>query len=265
MKKLYHPGDKFPSISVTGNSCSLACPHCDGRFLESMENISDPDDLYSFAKKLEDSGGNGFLLSGGCDEKGRVPIVDFCDKLKRIKEETSLQINVHTGIPSERVIKKLIESKIDIVSYDMIGSKETIENIYGIDATPEDYKEGYDSLRDRGLKVVPHITVGLNGGVLKGEFKAVEMIDKPEKLVLNTLIPLNFGKSVKKENLLSVVDQVDEGIETILGCMREKGRPEMEIQALKRGVKGIVLPSKRTEKWMKKNHEVVRLEKCCSF
>jgi len=263
MKKFYYPGKKFPSISVTGNRCGLSCPHCDGRFLEGMVSISKPNELFEFALKLEKSGGTGFLLSGGCTKDGKVPIENFLTALSKIKDATQLSINVHTGLPTGEMVEGLINAEVDAISYDMIGSKETIEKVYGLDATPKDYKEGYLMLKNAGLEVAPHITVGLNGGELDGEFKAIEILENTKKIVLNSLIPNDFGKTVSKKDFFSVMEHVDQSTDIILGCMRERGRHDMEIKALKLGAKGIVLPSKKTENWAKKNFDMEKVEKCC--
>ncbi len=265
MKKFYYPGKNFPSISVTGKQCALSCPHCNGRFLEGMIHISGPDDLYDFAMELEESGGDGFLLSGGCTDKGKVPIEKFFQVLSEIDETTQLSINVHTGLPDEEMINGLVDAGVDVVSYDMIGSERTIKRIYGLNATPKDYRKGYESLKDAGLDVVPHITVGLNGGKIDGEFRAIELLETPPKIVLNSLIPNDFGKRVSKEDFFSVMDHINDSTEILLGCMRERGRHDMEIQALKRGATGIVLPSKKTESWATKNFDIEKVEKCCVF
>jgi len=264
MKKFYYPGKKFPSVSITGNYCALSCPHCEGRFLEGMTSMSNPKELYEFAIELEESGGTGFLLSGGCTNQGKVPIEKYFNILSKIDENTQLSINVHTGLPTKEMVKGLINAKVDAVSYDMIGSKKTIKRVYGLDATPEDYKKGYHMLKNAGLKVIPHITVGLNQGKLDGEFKAIKILKNPEKIVLNSLIPDNFGKRVLKKDFFSVMERTSDSTDIILGCMRERGRHEMEIQALKRGAIGIVLPSKKTERWAKKKFNVEKVEKCCA-
>jgi len=263
MKKFYYPGEKFPSISVTGKRCALSCPHCNGRFLEGMVHISGPDDLFEFALELEKSGGTGFLLSGGCTKEGKVPIKKYFQSLSKINDATQLSMNVHTGLPTEEMIEGLLDAEVDVVSYDMIGSKKTIKDVYGIDATPEDYQKGYRRLKNAGLKVAPHITVGLNGGELDGEFKAIELMENPQKLVLNSLIPNDFGKTVSRKDFFSVMDGVNHSTDVVLGCMRERGRHEMEIEALERGATGIVLPSKKTETWAKKNFDIKKVEKCC--
>lgn len=263
MIKFYFPGEKFPSVSITGDQCALSCPHCRGRFLHGMKSVADPEDLYEFALVHEEEGGEGFLLSGGFTKEGRLPLQDHIEVLSEIKETTSLEINVHTGVPDEDTIEKLASSGIDTVSYDMIGDKSTIETVYSLQLTPEDYKKGYESLKEKGMKVIPHVTVGLNKGELEGEFKAIDLLDEPPMMVLNSLIPQNFGKTVRKDDFFSVMDHIPSKTKIILGCMRERGRDEFEIKALKKGAEGIVIPSKKTISWAEKRYEVEKIEKCC--
>ena len=74
MMKFYYPGRKFPSFSTTGNFCNLNCPHCRGKYLQGMEETKTAEILYEKAIELESRGGNGFLLSGGCDKIGRAHV-----------------------------------------------------------------------------------------------------------------------------------------------------------------------------------------------
>jgi uncharacterized radical SAM superfamily protein len=52
----------------------------------------------------------------------------------------------------------------------------------------------------------------------------------------------------------------------VLGCMRPKGMPDLEIEILRRGFNGIVLPSRKTlgnierEGWMTTRHD-----NCCAI
>lgn len=265
--EFYYPGDSFPSLSVTGEECSLNCQHCKGRYLQDMEGMDGPDSLFSKAKQLEEDGGNGFLLSGGSDEEGKVPLDGYYGTLKKIKEETDLKINVHTGLPDEKMAKELAKAKIDVVSYDMIGSDDTIHTVIGSDKTKEDYREGYELLKEHGLRVVPHITVGLHGGELKGERKAVDYVSGCDTLVLNSLIPSEYGHPLSTEDFLSIVDHSIKNTEADIkiGCMRERGRTELEIGALKKGTSGIVLPAKETRDWANDRYDVKTIERCCAF
>ncbi|MGM0509561.1 MAG: radical SAM protein [Thermoplasmatota archaeon] len=265
--KFYYPGKKFPSLSVTGGGCGLSCPHCKGRYLQEMKPVVTPDKLLEVSKKLADKGANGFLLSGGCDNEGRVPLEGYYNVLKEIKEETDLLINVHTGLASEEMARSLSRTGVDMVSYDVIGSSETIELVYGLDKTPEDYLDGYRILKKKGLRVAPHITVGLHEGRLKGESKALKMVEDTEILILNMLIPSDFGETVDKDDFLGVVDEALSTVEgkVVIGCMRERGRSGLEIEALRRGVGGIVIPSRKTLDWAESRYDIEKYETCCVF
>ena len=98
MLTLYNPGNNFMTVSVTGRNCDLMCSHCKGTFLKHMEPVSEPEDLYRLAIDLAGRGGIGILVSGGSDKSGRVPLSQHYDVLARIKNETELILNVHTGM-----------------------------------------------------------------------------------------------------------------------------------------------------------------------
>jgi len=263
----YYPGKKFPSLSVTGERCVLTCPHCKGRYLQGMKPVVTPDELLEVSKKLDDEGGNGFLLSGGCDNEGRVPLEGYYKVLKEIKDDTDLLINVHTGLASEEMARSLSDTGVDMVSYDVIGSSKTIELVYGLDKTPEDHSEGYRVLKNNGLRVAPHITVGLHEGKLKGEFEALKMVEDTDILVLNMLIPSDFGESVDDKDFLKVLDEALSTVKgkVVIGCMRERGRSGLEIEALRRGVDGIVIPSRKTIDWAGSRYDIEKHETCCVF
>ncbi|MFW5927880.1 MAG: radical SAM protein, partial [Thermoplasmatota archaeon] len=259
-------GKKFPSLSVTGHHCSLNCPHCEGKYLKNMIPVKTPDELMDEALQLSKKGAEGFLLSGGTDLKGRVPLSDYYPTLKDIKRKTDLIVNIHTGIPSEEDIELIKGSGIDVVSYDMIGSDETIDKIYGLGLDVETYKKGYTILFEAGIDVVPHVTVGLDEGHIVGEYDAIDAVSGSEKIILNSLIPSDFGGTVSKEDFLSVVNYAVKTTDAdiIVGCMRERGRTELEIESVKQGVEGIVIPSKRTKSWAEKRYDVEIHRTCCA-
>lgn len=264
--KIFYPGKKFPSLSVTGDRCRLDCPHCQKRFLNGMKDVSRPESLLKVARRLSEEGGDGFLLSGGCDAEGKVPLDGYYEVLDEIKEETDLTINVHTGLPIDEMIEEL-KDRVDVVSYDLLGSSDTIRDIYGLDRDPDDYRNGYERMREKGLKVVPHITVGLHGGELDGEYNAVDMVEHGSKLIINSLIPGEYGKRVAEEDILSVIRYAREekDAELILGCMRERGRIEMEKEAVREGITGIVLPAEDTLEWLKEEgYSLDPVERCCA-
>ncbi len=263
----YHPGKKFPSLSVTGERCSRNCKHCQGHFLKNMVDVSTPEKLKNAAEKLSSEGAKGFLLSGGFDEKGRVPLDGYFEVLKHIKQDTDLLINIHTGLLDEDTAFDLKMADIDVVSFDMIGSRETIEEVYGLNAAPSDFQRSYELLKQSGLEVVPHITLGLHAGHIVGEYKALEMVSDCDKLIVNSLVPSFWGRSVSKLDIIEFLQTARDKIdaELVLGCMRERGRHEIEIEAIELGIDGIVLPSRKTKEWSEKRYDIQVKEVCCSF
>ena len=129
-KNICYPSkDSFPSISITGDECHFSCTHCNRKYLKFMLHVTQ-DDLYQKSIELEKRGAKGLLISGGLDESGKVPI-DY-SILKKIKNDTNLIINLHSGLLKRNDAKKIKESGIDAVSLDFLGSEDTIKNILKI-------------------------------------------------------------------------------------------------------------------------------------
>ncbi len=264
----FRPGRNFATVSVTGNVCQLNCLHCRGRYLKGMTSVENPDELYSVACEFMKEGIGGFLLSGGCDGYGRVPLNEYMDVIRTIKDRTDLRINVHTGWIDEKDANDLADTGIDVVSYDIIGSSDTISRVYGLNIGVEEILQGYKALLSCGIRVVPHITVGLHHGNIKGEYHGVDIVSNTDRLIINSLIPSNtFGKSVSKEDILSVLEYARDVIQgkIILGCMRERGRVGLEIAALKIGIDGIAMPGRTTVEWAEEHHDVKWYAGCCSL
>ncbi len=263
----YRPGKDFPAVSVTGTRCQLNCPHCEARYLGGMKAVDTPEELYRLAIGLGEKGRKGFLLSGGCDIQGKVPLEEYLEVIGNIKDDTDLMINLHTGWIDEKMAERVADTGVDVVSYDIIGSRDTIFNIYGIDVGPKDIMEGYRALDSLAVTVVPHITVGLDKGDIRGEFNAVDMISDSRRLIINSLIPSkSFGRSVSDDDMISVLQYAKDAVagKIILGCMRERGRTDLEISMLKVGVDGMVMPSRKTVEWAERHHSIKWYSGCCS-
>ncbi len=266
--EFFRPGKYFPAVSVSGSKCELNCPHCQGKYLGNMIAAESPEEMMDLAMKMEDDGYMGFLLSGGCDSTGKIPLDGFFEALRSVKKNTDLMVNLHTGWIDEGSARDIADIGIDVVSYDVIGSADTIKKVYGVNITPEDIMLGFHELKSLGVKVVPHITTGLDEGILKGEFKAIDLVCDTERLIINSLIPSDgFGQRVSDQDILSVFGYAREKIDgkIIMGCMRERGRYPLEIDVLKLGIDGIVLPSKKTVEWCKSRYEITWLPGCCAI
>jgi len=273
----FYPGSSFPAISVTGRSCSLNCKHCSRKYLEGMIPSASSEELLEVAEALAERGANGFLLSGGADPNGRVPVSDFLPAIREIKSTTDLKINAHIGLTPRTEIDNLVKSGIDSFSVDLYGSDETIHEVLGLNARASDYLKIVEDLRDAGAPVIaPHICIGIHGGCLKGEFRAIENLRKisPTELVLISLIPTKGTAfqgvpAPSEEMMISVIRQARASLpdtRLLLGCMRSKKNRTSEFDLIAAGLDGIVLPSASTiERLKEEGFSTKKRSVCCSI
>jgi len=235
-----------------------------------------PEELLEIAELLAERGARGFLLSGGADASGKVKMASFSDAIREVKSTTDLQVNAHIGLASGEEIRKLVRSGVDSFSVDVYGSDETIREVLGLDARAEDYLRVVKQLQDEGAFVAPHMCVGIHGGQLKGELRALDMLSPlmPKVLVLISLVPTK-GTSYQdvvppsKEMVMSVVRSAREMLpetKLTLGCMRSKKDRASEADIVMAGLDGIVLPSARTVETLKsEGYSVKKRSVCCSL
>jgi uncharacterized radical SAM superfamily protein len=246
----------FPSISLTGPSCSLKCKHCDGVVLNTMYPANSPGKLVELCRELKSRGAVGCLVSGGCAVDGSMPIDRFTNALAAVKREVELSLVVHTGLIGEGAAQRLKEAGIDAALIDVIGSDETIKEICNLDVGVEDYEESLRSLSETGIPVVPHVLVGLHYGALKGELDALDMIARhnPSAVIVIAFFPIR-GTAMEKTappppsditRVLVAARLKMPSTPLALGCMRPKGahRAETDVLAVKMGVNAIAFPAK---------------------
>ena len=269
--KIYIPGVKFPSISLTGSYCFLNCAHCGRHYLEGMKKPTRKE-LLNFCLDLERSGGLGCLLSGGMDSRLKVPIDRYADELREIKRKTSLKLNAHVGFIDETDLEWL--KFVDVVSLDFVGDDDVIKRVYKIDKTVKDYLRIVELLTENGIKVAPHVTIGLDFGRIHWEYKAIDLlVQYPiDVLVLDVLIPT---KGTEMENVpkpgveesLKVVEHARERFdgELSIGCMRPTGRWRLEFDmgAVLRDVDRLTNPPRKVIEWAKTLRDVEIIYECC--
>ncbi len=273
----FYPGPSFPSLSVTGTTCALDCRHCSRRYLSGMVPVTTPDDLRSVAEALVERGAKGFLLSGGLDSAGRVPLSDHIDAIREIKSTTDLLINAHIGLASKEVVASLVDAGVDAFSVDVYGSDATISEVLGLSARVEDYLGVVRDLKDAGAhNVAPHICVGIHGGRVKGETAALERLreSEPEEIVIISLIPTRGTPyegvpAPGGDDILGVIRAaraLHPDARLLLGCMRSKRDRSWEAEAVEAGIDGIVLPSERTVKELTdKGYSIRKRSVCCAL
>ena len=264
----YYPGNDFPSVSVTGDRCDQMCEHCRGVHLRSMIPISGNDDLSDLAHGLNEKGCTGYLLSGGCDANGSVPVGGFA---RTVKESSSgLLVNVHAGFISKVEADELAEAGVSCFSVDIHQDRGEMMTVLHLDRDPKDYSELLDTLISTGVKVVPHITVGFgyNDLNLSGELVASKGL---KDVVLLSMVPTE-GTMVE-ESVISedaVMDAIgilkEKGLNVILGCMRDRSLRNLERRCIEAGILRLANPSLETLKWAEENgYKVEKKKFCCCF
>jgi uncharacterized radical SAM superfamily protein len=251
----------FPTISVTGTSCSLNCKHCGGKVLETMRPALTPEELFELCLRLKRDGAVGCLVSGGCLPDGSVPIDRFMPALAKVRRELGLTVFVHTGIVSVETAVAMKKAGVDAALIDVIGSAETIRKALNLNVTPQDYAGSLKALQKAGLNFVPHVIVGLNEGKLDGELDALRMIREvePSALVIIAFMPIH-GTAMEKTappkpvdiaKVTTIARLMFPETPLILGCMRPKGptRGETDVLALKAGADAVAFPSEEAVRY----------------
>ena len=99
---------RYPAVSLTGRHCDMACDHCNGRLLETMLPATSPGELWEVARRAQERGDLGLLISGGSDRQGRLPSGSSSyQPSQRIKRETGLILTAHVARIDETTAKGL--------------------------------------------------------------------------------------------------------------------------------------------------------------
>ena len=184
--------NRFLPISVTGTACALQCDHCKTKVLQGMITVSKEKGLFDTARELAHQGTDGILVSGGSSRTGEVPLAAHFDDMRRVREELGLKVIVHSGVVSPRLAAGLASAGVDGVMLDVIGADETIEQVYHLQLSSADFERSLELLATRGMRIIPHIVLGLHYGRFLGEHEALEMIRRHpvSTLILVVLTPL---------------------------------------------------------------------------
>ena len=240
-----------------------------------MVNVSRPGALLDYALKLERVGGNGMLVSGGCDTSGRVMFKPHhFREMALIKERTDLSLNLHTGLIDDRTVERIAKIGVDSVSLDVVGEdstvSETLHGKWGVD----EYENTFLSLVDSGIKVVPHVLVGLNRGAPSGEKKAVDMISRfdPGQAVMIILIPtpgtpMEGIRPPSKSYVLDIARYMTEKLSSrlVLGCMRPRSYRGLEVDLMEMGFAGVVVPGRSAVQHAREmGWEILEHRRCCA-
>ncbi len=167
---------RFPAVSITGKRCDLGCRHCAGRLLETMAPAETPEALVKLARRLAGGGALGMLVSGGSDACGRLPWGGFLDALREIKETTPLMVTVHTALIDPETAAGFARAGVDAALFDVIGSDAALRDVFHLSGGLAAVETSLDALAASGVRLVPHVIIGLEGDATEGERRAIDMI-----------------------------------------------------------------------------------------
>lgn len=233
-------------ISVTGTGCALNCAHCGRHYLAHMQPIweATPD------------GARSLLISGGCDAHGRVPVQPHLAAIARLRQ--GRRLNWHLGLVEPSDLSGL-QPLVDVVSFDIVGDAETARQVYGLDVTLDDYVKTFRLLRELA-PVVPHVTIGLHGGQIRGERAALEALaaEGAERVILLVFIPTPGTRYAAcapppLDEVAALMADARRWLPEAglyLGCMRPHGRYRQELDelAVACGLNLIVNPTRAAER-----------------
>lgn len=244
------------AVSITGTACQLMCEHCNARVLAGMTPAPTAEELFDQAAIAKSDGITTLLISGGSDSNGVVPLAPYTGVFARVRDELSLRIIVHTGITDTALARQLAAAGVDAALIDIPGADATIHEICHLEgATTADFDRSLANLCGAGLKVIPHIVIGLHRGEIVGEPEALRIVSghEIESLVLVGLRPLAgtplAGAAPPPPTAMAAVFLEARlllprtGI--MLGCERPGGRHKerTDILALEAGLNGIAFPA----------------------
>ena len=246
---------RFLPVSVTGSACALSCDHCQSKVLEGMVSVRAEEDLFALASRLQAQGSQGLLVSGGSTRAGGVPLLPHLRHVPRIREELGMKVIVHSGVVSPELADGLAEAGVDGVMLDVIGAEETIREVYHLDLTVADFDRALGLLAGQGLRIIPHIVLGLHYGQFLGEHRALEIVAEHQvsTIILVVLVPL-VGTPMAHLPPPPVDDVVDffaaarlaaPRIPVNLGCARPLGsmKTDLDQAAIDLGLNGIAYPA----------------------
>lgn len=269
---------RFLPISVTGTACALDCDHCGTKVLEGMITVSKESGLFETARRLVDQGTEGILVSGGSMRSGEVPLGPHFDDMRRIRDELGMKVIVHSGVVGPDLAAGLADAQVDGVMLDIIGTDDTIRDVYHLDLTVDDFESSLDLLTTRGLRIIPHIVLGLHYGRFRGEWNALQMIGRHpvDTLILVVLTPL-VGTPMadlppppaeQVEAFFANARATLPDVHLNLGCGRPMGAMKVALDkaAVDQGLNGIAYPAEGIVEYARASGlDPEFYEACCSM
>ena len=249
----------FPAFSVTAGGCALMCDHCQAKILEPMIPATTPESLDRQVRELVASQDlQGFLLSGGSTRRNEIRYERYYPVIERLKRDfPQLKVAIHSALLDGPRAKSMAAAGVDTAMMDVIGSNETIRDVYHLDRPVEDFESTLAALCATTMEVVPHIVIGLHYGRILGEPAALDIVSRHpvHSLVLVVVMPFYARPGTFATPATSDVGRIFlearrrvPDRQVLLGCARPPGmhRRVTDAYAVLAGLDGIAFPAEGT-------------------
>ncbi|BAB66979.1 radical SAM protein [Sulfurisphaera tokodaii] len=258
-------------VSVTGTACAFNCDHCNRRILEGMEDASTREKMKNVLEKVIKEGHRGLILSGGSSVRGEVPIWRYSDLLSNYANK--LTFIAHTGVVrNPEIAEKFAKAGVKIALLDMVGDNETIRDVLKQPFTVDDYLNSFKYLKSAGIKIAPHVIVGLSRKGIDGDLHAIELLKEvnPDTVIIVGLMPLvgtrNTRQPTPQELIAALRKARDEfSVPVMLGCARPRGSAYLEVDkfAVDYDIDGIAFPEEEVIPYARNKREIIFSNACC--
>lgn len=248
--------NSFPAFSITGGACALDCDHCQAKILEPMIPALHAEDLDRKVRDLVRTQGlQGFLLSGGSNRRNEIRYDRFYPVIEGLKRDfPGLKIAIHTALTDEAGAKRMEAAGVDTAMMDVIGSDDTIREVYHLNRPVEDFEATLAALTATRMDISPHIVIGLHYGEIRGEARALEMVARypVNALVLVVIMPFYAKPGTFKTpdtddvgRIFLTAREVLHDRDVLLGCARPAGMHKrvVDAYAVMAGLDGIAFPA----------------------
>jgi uncharacterized radical SAM superfamily protein len=248
--------NSFPAFSITAAGCALMCDHCEAKILEPMIPAIKPEILDAKVRQLvETESLQGFLLSGGSNKRNEINYSKFYPVIEGLKRDfPHMRIAIHTALTDRKGAREMEASGVDVAMLDIIGSEETIKQVYHLDRPVEDFEETVAALCETSMQISPHIVIGLHYGRILGEENALDILSRYDTKALVLVVIMPF---YAKPGTFVTPDTSDVGRifiearrrlpdrQVLLGCARPPGMHKRvtDAYAVMAGLDGIAFPA----------------------
>ncbi len=257
------------AVSITGRNCFVMCPHCYAKPLEYMVSL---DEALSLLMSIPASKPRTLLVSGGCDWVGKVPVDENVEKLVTEAKSLGYLVSMHVCVVDELYAKKLRELGIDVALIDAELDPTIVRDVRKLRWFENNILlESIENLKRFGLRVFPHVVIGLHPRGKGLEYEVIEVLRSVDidglSLVVFTPLPdtpWSDRPYPEKSYAMRVLRFADALISKplSLGCMRPREWVDVEEYAYNLGFEAIANPSLE---FLEKHRDLEIINTCCSF